>query len=107
MPFAGKSRLPQPFRFAPAAGGALVLGLMVTALSGAEPPRDPGKAAPRRTVLITGANRGLGLEFARQYSAAGWQVIATARQPEAATELKALGDKVRLVSLDVTRPESV
>ena len=32
------------------------------------------------TVLITGANRGLGLEFARQYAAVGWSVIATGRQ---------------------------
>ena len=33
------------------------------------------------TVLITGANRGLGLEFARQYCADGWEVIATTREP--------------------------
>lgn len=39
------------------------------------------------TVLITGASRGLGLEFARQYAAAGWDVIATARSPATATEL--------------------
>ncbi len=31
-------------------------------------------------VLITGANRGLGLEFARQYKDAGWDVVATARE---------------------------
>lgn len=35
------------------------------------------------TVLITGANRGIGLEFARQYSEDGWKVIATARQSSA------------------------
>lgn len=35
------------------------------------------------TVLITGANRGLGREFARQYGAAGWRVIATCRDPAA------------------------
>ncbi|MFN3820517.1 SDR family oxidoreductase [Blastomonas sp.] len=46
------------------------------------------------TVLITGANRGLGLEFARQYAADGWTVIATARNPDAATELKATGAEV-------------
>src|SRR4051812_1653292 len=40
------------------------------------------------TVLITGTNRGIGLEFARQYSADGWEVIATAREPSA--ELQAL-----------------
>jgi NAD(P)-dependent dehydrogenase (short-subunit alcohol dehydrogenase family) len=33
------------------------------------------------TILITGANRGLGLEFARQYAADGWRVLATVRNP--------------------------
>lgn len=42
-------------------------------------------AAP--TVLITGANRGIGLELARQYTARGWQVIATARKPAEAAAL--------------------
>lgn len=46
------------------------------------------------TVLITGANRGLGLEFARQYAGDRWTVIATARDPDAATELKATGAEV-------------
>ena len=55
------------------------------------------------TVLITGANRGIGLEFARQYSEAGWQVIATARQSSA--ELDALG--VRVESLDLSDPDQV
>lgn len=57
------------------------------------------------TVLITGANRGLGLEFAQQYAAAGWDVIGTARRPEAATELNALD--VRVLQLDVTDQASV
>ena len=42
------------------------------------------------TVLITGANRGLGLEFTRQYAADGWHVIACCRQPADADELNAL-----------------
>jgi NAD(P)-dependent dehydrogenase (short-subunit alcohol dehydrogenase family) len=49
------------------------------------------------TVLITGANRGIGLEFARQYSSDGWQVVATAR--ESSAELDALG--VRVEQLDL------
>jgi NAD(P)-dependent dehydrogenase (short-subunit alcohol dehydrogenase family) len=57
------------------------------------------------TILVTGANRGLGLEFARQLQAAGAEVIGTARRPEAADELKALG--VRVEKLDVTDPASV
>ena len=51
------------------------------------------------TVLITGANRGLGLEFARQYSADGWTVIGTAREPDEATELKELGVRVEQLEL--------
>lgn len=39
------------------------------------------------TVLITGANRGIGLEMARQYAAAGDKVIACVRDPASATEL--------------------
>jgi len=53
------------------------------------------------TVLITGANRGLGREFARQYAKDGWRVIATARAPETATELRALGPAIAVHRLDV------
>jgi NAD(P)-dependent dehydrogenase (short-subunit alcohol dehydrogenase family) len=53
------------------------------------------------TVLITGANRGLGLEFARQYAADGWRVIATSRDPDKADALKALGPRVAVHRLDV------
>jgi NAD(P)-dependent dehydrogenase (short-subunit alcohol dehydrogenase family) len=49
------------------------------------------------TVLITGANRGIGLEFARQYSKDGWDVIATARQSSA--ELESLDVKVEPLEL--------
>ena len=48
-------------------------------------------------VLITGANRGIGLEFARQYSEEGWDVIATARQ--SSDELDALRVQVELLDL--------
>src|SRR5690348_10498610 len=49
------------------------------------------------TALITGANRGIGLEFARQYSSDGWDVIATARQSN--PELEALDVKVEPLEL--------
>src|SRR5436305_3634417 len=55
------------------------------------------------TVLITGANRGIGLEFARQYSADGWDIIATARQ--SSPELEALG--VRIEPLDLADADAV
>ena len=58
------------------------------------------------TVLITGANRGLGLEFARQYATEGWQVFAACRAPDAAPELQELaaqsGGRIRVLKLDVT-----
>jgi NAD(P)-dependent dehydrogenase (short-subunit alcohol dehydrogenase family) len=57
------------------------------------------------TVLVTGANRGLGLEFARQYAAAGHKVIGTARKPDEAKELKATGAQV--VKLDITKDEDI
>ena len=63
------------------------------------------KEATQKTVLITGANRGLGLEFAKQFAQLGYTVIGTARNPEKATELKALGANV--IALDVTDSESV
>jgi len=49
------------------------------------------------TVLITGANRGIGLEFARQYAADGWDVIATARH--SSPELDAFGVTVKPLDL--------
>jgi NAD(P)-dependent dehydrogenase (short-subunit alcohol dehydrogenase family) len=54
-------------------------------------------------VLITGANRGIGLEFARQYSQDGWDVVATARQ--SSPELDAL--QVRVEPLDLSDVEAV
>jgi NAD(P)-dependent dehydrogenase (short-subunit alcohol dehydrogenase family) len=42
------------------------------------------------SILLTGANRGLGLEFVRQYRDAGWRVYACCRVPEKATELQTL-----------------
>ena len=54
------------------------------------------------TVLVTGANRGIGLELARQYAAERWTVIATCRDPGAAPELKAIQGNLRVEPLEVT-----
>lgn len=63
-----------------------------------------------KTVLITGTNRGLGLEFTRQYLAAGQRVIATARAPQDCPDLQALladyPEHLTLHALDVTSDES-
>lgn len=58
-----------------------------------------------QTVVVTGANRGLGLEFTRQLQDLGAEVIATARDPHAAIDLRSL--EVRIEALDVSDDESV
>jgi NAD(P)-dependent dehydrogenase (short-subunit alcohol dehydrogenase family) len=62
------------------------------------------------TVLITGANRGLGIEFTRQYAALGWNVIATCRRPRKAEELQTLSsrfEQIAIETLDVTSDAQV
>ena len=58
-----------------------------------------------KTILITGANRGIGLELSKQYKADDWQVLATCREPEKATELKSLG--LEPLQLEVTSQASI
>ena len=58
-----------------------------------------------KTVLITGANRGLGLEFAKQYQADGWKVIACCRNPDDAPEL--LGSGISASQLDLLDFEAI
>ncbi|WP_406684724.1 SDR family oxidoreductase [Seonamhaeicola sp. MEBiC1930] len=58
-----------------------------------------------KSVLITGANRGLGLELCKQFIKDGYTVYGTARKPSEAVELKATGSIV--LQLDVTSEESI
>jgi NAD(P)-dependent dehydrogenase (short-subunit alcohol dehydrogenase family) len=64
-----------------------------------------------KAILITGANRGLGFEFARQYVTDGWRVFAACRNPATASELRRLaqdrGGRLNIVAMDVTDAESV
>ncbi len=64
-----------------------------------------------KTIFVTGANRGLGLELVRQYAAEGWRVIACCREPGRAQELNRLagsnGGEVELHKLDVTDPAGI
>lgn len=82
------------------------IGLSLFAMPAAAGETPPESIADDlKTVLVTGANRGLGLEFARQYAAEGWQVIGTARDPQDAAELEATGAEV--LQLDVADADSV
>jgi NAD(P)-dependent dehydrogenase (short-subunit alcohol dehydrogenase family) len=56
------------------------------------------------SVLVTGANRGLGLEFTKQYAADGWNVLACCREPKQASALQAIANankNVEILALDV------
>ena len=62
------------------------------------------------TILITGANRGLGLEFGKQYAADNWTVIACCRNPDAADDLRELAaanSDVTIEQLDVADHDEI
>jgi NAD(P)-dependent dehydrogenase (short-subunit alcohol dehydrogenase family) len=62
------------------------------------------------TILITGTNRGLGLELTRQFGEGGWRVLACCRQPDRAEALQVLARKTPTISihpLDVADPEQI
>ena len=62
------------------------------------------------TILVTGSNRGLGLEWVRQYACKGWQVLATCRDPEQAQELKQLAyqyPNIVIHALDITHADQI
>jgi len=100
-----------------------VLFMSVTAQAGGHgaeknmlPPPETDYVAPPLpdgyviTVMITGANRGIGLEFTKLYVERGYNVIATARKPAKAdvlNELAAANDNLSIVQLDVTDFERI
>src|SRR5574341_1254240 len=64
-----------------------------------------------RHILVTGANRGIGLEFVRQYAALGERVYAAARHPQEAGDVRALAhqypEQLTIIPLDVADQSSV
>jgi len=64
-----------------------------------------------KTILITGANRGIGLELAKQYAVDGWRVFACCRHPEKAEALNKLSNQypaqIKVYSLDVAEHKQI
>ena len=86
---------------------ALLAGLGLALLT---TPADAGMNPGHPTVLITGSNRGIGLELVRQFSQRDWNVIATARNPQAAEKLRRLAagnDRIVIEKLDVTDDQAI
>lgn len=64
----------------------------------------------KNTILITGSNRGIGLEFVKQYDHQNWNVIATCRNPNAADNLNNLAassQNINIIAADITEQESI
>ena len=64
----------------------------------------------KTTVLITGANRGLGLKLTEEYAKLGWHVIATCRNPDKARELNNLTgqyDSINIFKLEVEDSQQI
>ena len=91
------------------AGLGPLVNRLASATEGDAPPTAVGADGPP-VVLITGANRGIGLEFARRYAGRGHRVLATCRNPAGAPELQALAGEfpaVTVHALDVLDHEGV
>jgi NAD(P)-dependent dehydrogenase (short-subunit alcohol dehydrogenase family) len=87
--------------------GTVALALAASAAVAAD--TTPAAGAGPGTVLITGANSGIGLEFAKEYAGKGWTVIATHRRsdtPPTLAELAAKYKTFRIEKLDVTSMDS-
>ncbi len=83
----------------------LLLSLITITILTAFGYAEPAESTSKPSILITGANRGLGLELCKQYLKQGYIVYGTARKPEKATELQAT-DTI-ILPLDVTSQESI
>ncbi len=65
----------------------------------------------KKSILVTGANRGIGLEVVRYYAHQGWHVFASCRAPENAHALNKMvqqfNDQIHVIPLDVTRQKHI
>ena len=96
-----RSRLSQILLTVMASGCLLTSPITTTASSMSDQAID----GPSETILVTGANRGIGLALARTFHQRGYWVIATARRPNEALELETIG--VEVMQLDITDPTSI
>ena len=72
-----------------------LIGLLLAAM-----PTQAGIDPDQPTALITGANRGLGLAFVEQFASRGWNIIATARDPEQAGDLQSLASQHEMIAVE-------
>jgi len=86
--------------FLAGAVGLAATGVLTPEAAPAQAPAATAEEGARPTVLITGSNRGIGLEFAKRYAERDWRVIATCRDPDGADALKELAGRSRNVVLE-------
>jgi NAD(P)-dependent dehydrogenase (short-subunit alcohol dehydrogenase family) len=90
--------------------GLMLMGFIVTGLQSQTVQADDHGKNYVPTVLITGANRGIGFEFVKQYTAKGWKVIATCRTPDKEANLAAFAaenNNVVIEQIDVKRHDMI
>jgi NAD(P)-dependent dehydrogenase (short-subunit alcohol dehydrogenase family) len=58
------------------------------------------------SILVTGASRGIGMEYVTQFAAEGWTVLAACRNPDGAADLKSVAGDVSVYKLDVDDVDS-
>ena len=84
---------------------------MLTSTHLTEDNQQKGISEMKHSILITGANRGIGLELARVFSQNDWEVIATCREPEVASDLKRIqatsGGRLTIRKLDVIQDKDI
>ena len=95
-----------------AGAAGLIAGMMSSGSTAAESSVTPlpAPSTDKTTVLITGANRGLGFEFTQQYAQRGWRIIATCRNPATAEQLNALAadnPDINVERIDVVDHQSI